>query len=200
MNATHLSRIAIILFLVFGMAASAHSEDPLQQIKETTDKLLSVLTNPALKGPAKGNERKELIFKTADERFDWEEMARRSLARHWTQRTPEEKREFVRLFRELLGRTYMDKIEGYKGEKIVYVGENIEGDYGVVKVKVVTSKSQEIPLEYRLLKKGDNWMTYDVSIEGVSLVNNYRAQFNSIILDSSYRNLIEKMKAKVNEK
>jgi phospholipid transport system substrate-binding protein len=91
----------------------------------------------------------------------------------------------------------MSKVEDYSGERVRYDGETNEDDYAVVKVIIVTQKNKDIPLEYRLQKKGSEWLVYDVSIEGVSLVNNYRMQFNSIILQSSYENLIKRLKAKV---
>jgi phospholipid transport system substrate-binding protein len=132
-----------------------------------------------------------------DERFDWEEMARRALGRYWAQRTAEEKKEFVALFSELVERTYMGKVEDYSGEKVRYEGETIDGNYAVVKVNIITQKNRDISVDYRLQKEGNEWLVYDVSIEGVSLVNNYRSQFNSIILQSSYQNLIKRLKAKV---
>jgi len=135
-----------------------------------------------------------------DERFDWEELSRRTLARHWLQRTPEEKKEFIALFAQLPERTYWSKVEDYSGEKVTYVGEQIDGDYGLVEVKVLTSKNTEIPVFYKLKKKEGDWLVYDISIEGVSLVNNYRAQFNDIIGKSSYRDLVKKLKEKIEEK
>jgi phospholipid transport system substrate-binding protein len=171
--------------------------EPTDQIRQTTDKILSIVKDPALKSPSKAQERRGLIRKAVDERFDWEEMARRSLGRYWTQRTAEEKKEFVRLFSDLVERTYMGKVEDYSGEKVRYEGETIDGNYAVVKVNILTQKNKDISIDYRLQKEGSEWLVYDVSIEGVSLVNNYRSQFNSIILQSSYENLIKKMKAKV---
>ena len=182
------------LSLVVVLSAPAWAGDARDQIKKTTDRILDILTEPTYKG--KPEERRKEIRKAADERFDWEEMAQRSLATHWPKRTPEEKKEFVNLFQELLVRAYIDKLEGYSGEKIVYAGETIEGDRAVAKVKIVTSKNKEIPLEYRLLQKGPQWLVYDISIEGVSLVNNYRTQFNSIILKKSYEDLVKKLKEK----
>ena len=186
----------ISFFLAFGMAAVALAGEPTQQIKQTTDKILAVLSDPALKPTAKSEERKKLIGKAVDERFDWEEMSRRSLARHWAQRTPEEKKEFIPLFRSLLEQTYLDKVQGYSGEKVSYEGDSVDGDYGLVKVKILTTTNKEIPVEYRLLKRGNNWLVYDISIEGISLINNYRSQFNSIITNSSYKELVQKLKAK----
>jgi phospholipid transport system substrate-binding protein len=170
--------------------------EPTEKIRQTTDKILSILSDSALKDPSKAKERRNLIRSAVDERFNWEEMARRSLARHWDQRTAEEKREFVHLFADLLERTYLDKVEDYSGEKVRYEGETMEEDYAIVKIKIITKKNKDILVEYRLKKRGNDWFIYDVSIEGVSLVNNYRTQFNSIILQSSYGNLVKKMREK----
>jgi phospholipid transport system substrate-binding protein len=123
-------------------------------------------------------------------------MARRSLARHWEKRTEEERKEFVRLYADLLERTYLGKVEGYSGEKVHYEGESVDGDYAKVKMKIVTEKNVSIPVEYRLRTEGKDWLVYDVSIEGVSFINNYRTQFNSIISQSSYENLVKKLKEK----
>jgi phospholipid transport system substrate-binding protein len=190
----------IFLFLILGIIVSAWAGEPMDQIRQTTDTILSILSDPALKAPSKADERRKRIRNAVDQRFDWEEMARRSLARHWAGRTDEEKREFIHLFGDLLERTYMDKIEGYSGEKVQYEGETIEGDYAVVRVKIVTQKNVDIPVEYRLQKKGNNWLVYDVTIEGVSLVNNYRTQFNSIIVGSSYAALVKRLRAKIAQK
>jgi len=187
------------LFLAFGIALPVWAEGPTEKMKKTTKKILSVVIDPALKDPAKAGERKKKIREAVDERFDWEEMARRSLARHWAKRTSEEKKVFVPLFSQLLERTYLDKVEGYSGEKVHYVGESIEGDYAVVKVKIVTDRSEEISVDYRLRKKDNNWLVYDISIEGVSLVNNYRVQFNNILMRSSYQKLVRRLQEKVAE-
>ena len=192
--------LLLLPFLVFGIASPGIAGAPTDQIKQTSDKILSILSEPTLKGPSKAEERESLIRKAVDERFDWEEMARRSLARYWAQRTEEEKKEFVRLYADLVERAYMDKVEGYSGEKVVYEGETIENDYGTLKVKIVTKKNTNIAVEYRLRKGGDQWLIYDVSIEGVSLVNNYRAQFDSIMIKVSYANLVKMLKDKVKDR
>lgn len=185
------------LFLIVAIAAPVLAADPMEEIKQTTDKILSIVTNPALKPSSKAAEKEKLIRQAVDERFDWEEMARRSLATHWAKRTAEEKKEFVRLFSDLLERTYMKKVEDYSGEKVLYDGETKDGDYATVKVKIITKKNKDISVEYRLGKKGNDWLIYDVSIAGVSLVNNYRTQFNSIISQSSYENLVKRLREKV---
>jgi phospholipid transport system substrate-binding protein len=200
MNVSYLIKGILSLLLVLGITVSALGGEPTEKIRQTTDKILSILADPSLKKPSKVEERRRLIRKAVDERFDWEEMARRSLARHWAPRTDEEKNEFVGLFGELLERTYMSKVEGYSGEKVFYEGEKADAEYATVNVKIVTKKNVDIPVEYRLKKEGDDWLVYDISIEGVSLVNNYRTQFNSIITQSSYENLIKKLKEKVAQK
>jgi phospholipid transport system substrate-binding protein len=200
MNVSCLVKGTLVLFLVLGITVSALGGEPTDKIRQTTDKILSILADPSLKNPSKVEERRRLIRKAVDERFDWEEMARRSLARHWASRTDEEKKEFVGLFGDLLQRTYMSKVEGYSGEKVLYEGEKVDGEYATVTVKIVTKKNVDIPVVYRLKKEGEDWLVYDISIEGVSLVNNYRTQFNSIITQSSYENLIKKLKEKVAEK
>ena len=191
--------IAALIFL-FWAVLPAGAGEPTEQVKQTTDKILSILDNPALKDPAKEQERKDLIRKAVDERFDWHEMARRTLARHWLQRTPQEKEEFISLFAQLLDRTYWHRVEDYSGEKVLYVGEEIDADYAAVEVKVLTSKNTEIPVLYKMKKKGREWMAYDVVIEGVSMVNNYRSQFADIITKSSYQGLVKKLKEKIEEK
>jgi phospholipid transport system substrate-binding protein len=201
MRETYFSKVIVLfLFLAIGFPTNGWAGEPTEKVKQTTDKILSIVTDPSLKNPSKAQERKKSIRKAVDERFDWEEMARRSLARYWDQRTDQEKKEFVRLFGELLERTYMNKVEGYSGEKVQYEGETLESEYAVVKVKIVTRKNVDIPVEYRLHKKGNDWLVYDISIEGVSLVNNYRTQFNSIISQSSYENLVRKLKEKATQK
>jgi len=187
----------LLLILILGMSVPGWAKEPTDQVKQTTDRILSIVTDSALKSPSKAQEKRRLIRRAVDELFDWEEMARRSLARHWDQRTAEEKKEFVRLYSDLLERTYMEKVEGYSGEKITYEGETLDNGYAVVKVKIATKKNNDIHVEYRLKKEGSKWLVYDVLIEGISLVNNYRAQFNSIISQSSYEKLVKRLRDKV---
>jgi phospholipid transport system substrate-binding protein len=185
--------------LTFAIVVPVWAGAPVDAIKETTDKILAIITDPNLKDPAKAKERRSLIRKAVDERFDWKEMSRRSLARHWLKRTEEEKQAFVSLFGRLLERTYMDKVEDYSGEKVIYAGEVIDGEYGVVEVKIVTTKETEIPVIYKLREKEEDWLVYDISIEGVSLINNYRVQFNNMLARSSYEKLVKKLQEKVAE-
>ncbi len=171
----------------------------IDKVKDTSDKIIAIVSDPVMKQPEKAAERKRLIRKAIDERFDWDEMAKRTLARHWAGRSDAEKKEFIALFGKLLERTYLDKVEGYSGEKVNYEGDTTEGEYGTVKVGIITMQDKSISVLYRLKKMGSDWFVYDISIEGVSLINNYRNQFNSIITKSSFQDLMKRLKANVEE-
>jgi len=189
----------VALILLFTFEAWAQDRGPMGRIKETTDKIIALLSDPALKAPEKAKEKRRLIREAVDERFDWEEFSRRALGRHWRKRTPEEKEEFIPLFAKLVERTYREKVEDYSGEKVTYLDERIKDDYGLVKAKVLTNDNREIAVDYRLRFKRGDWFVYDVTIEGVSLVNNYRVQFNDIIMKFGYEELVKRLKEKVAE-
>lgn len=186
----------VLLLLV---AARAWAGAPTDQLKAEIDRALKVLEDPELKKPGKARERRAAVRRIADGIFDFGETAQRSLARHWAARTPAEREEFVRLFADLLERSYLSRIELYGGEKISYLGETLDGDQAVVRTKLVTKEGSEIPVDYRMLRRGDRWLVYDVVIEGVSLIANYRAQFNKIVTTSSYQELVRRMKTKQDE-
>jgi phospholipid transport system substrate-binding protein len=191
-----------VLSLAFGLVvapASADAGPPTDQLKAQIDRVLRILEDPEMKKDGKVLERRSAVRKIANEIFDFGETARRSLGRHWVQRTPAERQEFVALFSDLLERSYISKIELYGGEKISYGGDRIEGDFATVRSTLVTKHGTEIPIEYRMLRRGDRWMVYDVIIEGVSLIANYRTQFNKIISTSSYQELVRRMKTKQEE-
>lgn len=137
--------------------------------------------------------RRAALRSAAEPVFDWREMAARSLAVHWQARTEAEREEFVRLFTDLVERAYISKVERYRGEPVNVVGEKVEGDLAVVQTRFITTKGQEVPMDYRLISK-DRWRVYDVVIEGVSLVGNYRTQFDRVIRSSSYAKLVERLK------
>jgi phospholipid transport system substrate-binding protein len=123
-------------------------------------------------------------------------MARSALAIYWAKRTPAEKKEFVSLFADLIKDTYIKKIEMYSGEKVLYAGESVNNGYAVVKTRIASKTGNEIPIDYMMLDENGTWMIYDVLIEGVSLVNNYKAQFAEIINSGSYEELVRKLKNK----
>jgi phospholipid transport system substrate-binding protein len=191
--------LACTMFVALLAARVATAGAPTEQLKTQVDKVLKLLDDGALKAPDKAKERRVAVRKVAEDIFDFGETAKRSLGRHWAARTPEERDEFVKLFGDLLERSYISKIELYGGEKIQYVGDKIEGETAVVQSKLLTKGGGEVPIEYRMLKKGERWLVYDVVIEGVSLVSNYRTQFNKIIQTSSFQDLVKKMKTRQEE-
>lgn len=171
-----------------------------ETVKKTVDEVIKTVSDTELKKKSNEQRRRTAIKKSISAIFDSQEMAKRSLGKHWNQRSMSERKQFSELFAALLENSYAGKIESYNNEKIVYTKELVDGDYAEVKSKVVTSKQDEYTLDYRLMKKDANrWMVYDVVIEGVSLVSNYRTQFNRIISTNGYPELVRKLKSKSNE-
>jgi len=191
--------LAVLLPLVLASPQRAWAGVPTDQLRTQIDRAVKILDDPELKKDGRQRERRSAVRQVANDIFDFSETAKRSLARHWAPRTPAERDEFVALFTDLLERSYIGKIEVYGGEQIHFVGETVDGDGAVVRTKLVTKQGTEIPIDYRMLKRGDKWLVYDVVIEGVSLISNYRTQFNKIITTSSYQELVKKMKSKQEE-
>ena len=184
---------ALFMLLVASSASAGPATD---QLRVGTDRVLKTLADPALQGPDRVAERQKALREITDPMFDWAEMARRALGRHWQTRTDAERQEFVPLFRNLLERTYATRIERYNGEQITYTGESIEGDQASVRTKILDRTNRELPIDYRMVRGPDGrWLIYDVLIEGVSLVANYRSQFDQIIRTASYERLVEKLKS-----
>jgi phospholipid transport system substrate-binding protein len=170
---------------------------PTDQLRARVDRVLAVLEDPALKQEARAADRRAAIRAIANELFDFRELSQRTLARHWQGRTQAERDEFVELFADLLERSYIGKIETYSGgERVQYLGESPDGDLVTVRTRIVTKAGTEIPIDYRMHRAGDRWLVYDVVIEGVSLVANYRTQFNRIIQQTSFKDLLAKLAAK----
>ena len=190
--------ITVLLGLV-AAGAPAHAGVPTEQLRGATDRVLKLLQDPELKQPARTEERRKQIRAVANEIFDWQETGKRALARHWQGRTPQQRQEFSQLFADLIERSYVGKLELYSGERIVYPGESLEGDLAAVRTKLVTKSNTEIPIDYKMQKAGDRWRVYDVNIEGVSLVGNYRSQFNRIIQQQNCGELMKKLKTKQDE-
>jgi phospholipid transport system substrate-binding protein len=197
-------RVNVAMLAVMGLVAAAGAPAaagvPTDQLRSAVERVLKTLDDPALKGEGKVGERRVAVRKIANEIFDFGEIAKRSMARHWQPLSEAQRNEFVGLFADLLERSYISKIETYGGEKIQYTAERADGEYATVSTKIVTKNGTEVPVDYRLIKRsGDRWLVYDVSIEGVSLVSNYRTQFNKIIQTSSYNELVSKLRNKQDE-
>jgi phospholipid transport system substrate-binding protein len=175
--------------------AAALAGAPTDQIKGTIEQVIRTVEDPALRQASMAEQRRAAIRKQAEALFDFAETAKRALGRHWPELSDVQQREFVSLFTDLLERSYIGRIEQYGGERIVYAGDSIEGDTATVRTKFITKQSTEIPVEYRLLRRGDRWLVYDVYVEGISLVSNYRTQFDRIMRTASYSELVRRMRA-----
>jgi phospholipid transport system substrate-binding protein len=169
---------------------------PTEVLKGTIDEVIRLVQDKDLKKEARQDERRHLLEKVVADRFDYDEMAKRSLGAQWAKLNDEQRKEFVELYKAMLSRTYAGKIESYQGEPIEYIGERLRDDgYAEVKTKVLQGKAV-IPLDYRMMSKSGDWRVYDVVIDGISLVNNYRGQFTKIIRDESYDGLVKRLKQK----
>lgn len=189
--------VVAALFYAGFFVQMAHAGPPTDAMKGTIDEVLRILRDKDLKQPAKADERRQVLEKIVGERFDYQEMSRRALGAPWNTLSDKDRQEFVGLFKSLLVRSYADKIETYSGEGVQYINERTEKDYAEVRTKVLTGKT-DIPLDYRLLNKSGDWRVYDVVVDGVSLVNNYRGQFTKILRSSGYPELIEQLRKKSN--
>jgi phospholipid transport system substrate-binding protein len=179
----------------FSLSASA----PTDQVRATVDQVLIILNNPELKPEKKVQERRDQLRQALFARFDFEEMGKRALGSHWRRRSREEQQEFVRLFTDLLENAYISRIEAYNNETLVYTGEKLDGQYAEVQSRMATGKGEEYSIDYKVRRVNSEWKVYDVVIENISLVNNYRSQFNRVITKSSYEDLISRLKEKQTE-
>ena len=184
--------------LVVGAATSTFT--PLELVQSATTRVVTILQDQGYAGAINAQKRRLAIRGVAEDLFDFNEMARRSLGKHWKDRSRAERDEFVRLFTDVLERTYIGVVENYSGEKIVYAGEWFEGAFAVVKGRVVLpQRGGDIPFEYRLAQSGQRWAVYDVVVDGVSFVSSYKSQFDRIIATSSYGALVQKMRQRDSE-
>jgi len=188
--------IVALLAAITLTTGQARAGLPTDQIKATVDKAQLVLRDPRFKLAGKQTERREQLKQILFSRFNFTEMAKRSLGPNWSRRTPQEQDEFVRLFTEVLERAYAEIIESYIDEKILYLTEKVDGGYADVASKIVTNKGEEYTISYRAQLLGNEWKVYDVVAENISLVNNYRSQFNRVIAKSSYEELVRRLKDK----
>jgi len=183
--------------LVASHITPAHAGEPQDKIHQTVDEVLTIVNNKALQPQERHTQIRQAVLK----RFGFEEMAQRSMGQHWRTLTPQQQKEFVELFTDLLQRSYINRIANYKAgpQGVLYPKEDITGDQAVVYTEVRTEHGEPATADYRLLHKDGDWKVYDIVIEGVSLVNNYRTQFNTIMLKDSYAGLVKQMRTKLTQ-
>ena len=191
-----LQRVTVIAISILVLAANAFAT-PTDDVKRTVDQVVRIVADKEMKKHEQ--QRRQALKKSISLIFNYGEMAKRSLGKHWNPRSEAERKQFVDLFATLLENSYASKIESYNNEKIVYIKELIDGNFAEVKSKVITAKRDEFTLDYRMLNEKGKWMVYDVVIEGVSLVSNYRSQFNRIITANGYGELLKKLQSKTDE-
>jgi phospholipid transport system substrate-binding protein len=188
--------MAGLLLLLGGVAVQpAVAGGATEAMKSTIGEVLKIVQDKELKQPGRADERRKRLEQVVGDRFDYQEMSRRALGAPWNTLSDKDKQEFVGLFQTLLTSSYADKIEGYSGEGVQYLNERTEKDFAEVRTKVLTGKT-EIPLDYRLLNKGTDWRVYDVVVDGVSLVSNYRGQFSKILRSSTFADLLDQLHKK----
>ena len=187
---------AVATALVLGGASCATAGVPTDTVRDYTDAVVKVLEDPSLKVEDRKAERRAAVRKIAIDVFDVQETARRALGPHWQQRSPQEREEFVQLFADLLERTYISKIDLFGGEKLRFTDEKVDGDHAVVRGKIITKQGTEVPVEARMINRTGRWQIYDIVIENISLVGNYRSQFDRIIRTSSYDELAKRLRTK----
>jgi phospholipid transport system substrate-binding protein len=195
----HAVVIGTLIFLfTFCSVDGAWAGPPTDHLREGVDRVNKILKDFDLAGDKRADERRVAISAAVDKIFDFSETAKRSLGQQWAQRTPVEREEFIRLFTELFKRTYVSKVDQFNSEMTVR-GETVEGDHAVVRTTLLLGKGGEISLDYLMHHPGDRWQVYDLDIDGVSLVANYRAQFNKIIRTSSYEALVTTLRSRQTE-
>ena len=179
--------------LVTGGVASAGA--PTDALKQSVDEVLAVLEDPTLKEPGKKEERRKKLEAVIGKRFNFQEMAKRTVGSEWAKRTQEERKDFVDSFRTLLSNSYLGRIENYSGEKIHYLKELTDGDHAEIRTEIDTGKSQ-VPIDYKMENGGGEWRVYDVVVEGTGLVSNYREQFKRILRKESFEVLSKTIRDK----
>ena len=187
-----------LLYLFFSVLLPAPSRagGPTDQVRGTVDKVLTIVRNSHPTSKAQMEAQRAQLVEVIYPRFDFTEMAKRSLGRHWAGRTPEEQREFVTIFAAMLGRSYADNIESYTSQNVLYTRESEDHNYAQVDTKIVTENRPPLSINYKLQSVDKVWKVYDLVIEDISVVNNYRSQFNRVIARSSFEELVRVMKEK----
>jgi phospholipid transport system substrate-binding protein len=176
-------------------SSAALAGEPQDRLKTGIDKVIAILSDASLKGAAKRADRQHKLRTVADSFFDWRELSRRAAAEHWSKFNTKQQDDFVVAFSELLQKTYIRKLEKYNNEKVAYLGEQIADNQAFLKTQVAM-KDKTIPINYVMIKH-DQWMVYDVVVEGVSLVKNYRTQFAKILTKDTPEALIQRIKDKI---
>jgi len=190
--------IGILIFILcVGWARFTQAGEPLDLVRTAVDKAVQILKDPKLQPADKKKERIDRLREAVNPIFDYQEMAKRALGTHWRRRTPAEQEEFVILFRDFLEGIYSDKIDLYGGEKVLFGRQTVEEDFAQVESTITNPKGEEIAVNYKLRRVNGKWKVYDAVVENISIINNYRSQFDRVISGSSYQELVKRLREKV---
>jgi phospholipid transport system substrate-binding protein len=189
--------VLFIFALCLGFAPSAQAGEPLEVVRTAVEKAVQVLKDPRLQAKDKKSERIDRLREVLTPIFDYDEMSKRALAAHWRRRSPAEQEEFVILFRDFLERVYSDKIDLYGGERVLFGRETVDADFAQVETTIVSLKGEEIAVAYKLRRGNGKWKVYDAVVENISLINNYRSQFDRVIASASYDELVKRLREKL---
>ena len=171
--------------------------EPTDRVKAPLDKVIAIISDPAMKAQAMKDKRDQMVMDAIKDVFNWEEFSRRALAQNWKKLDDSQKQAFIAVFSQLVERTYMSKSNQYSGGKVEFLDEKIDGDYAKVSIKYITTSGTQTPVDFMMIKKNGVWWGYDVNIEGISIVANYRSQFNDFLLKSSFDDLLKRLKEKI---
>lgn len=191
-----ISLIAAAILLLLLPPTAAGAGPALETVKMQTDNVLKVLRDPSLRTESARSTKTSKIRSISEKMFDFTELSKRTLGKNWDTFSPEQQKEFIRLYRSLLEDTYADKILAYTDEKIVFTKEVPLTEKTIEVQSTVLRKNGEIPIYYRVILKSGAWRVYDVIIEGVSLISNYRSQFKEILINKSPESLLETLRKK----
>jgi phospholipid transport system substrate-binding protein len=190
-----LAGFVLILLLMFPL--SVYSGVPLETVKGQITRVLNILRDPVLRGEAQRKIKEEKISAISEEMFDFTELSKRSLGQSWNKMTPEQQKEFIKLYKSLLKDVYTNKITSYTEEKIIFKREITLSEKTVEVETTILTKTSEAAINYRMIEKDGYWKVYDVVIEGVSLISNYRAQFREILANQTPEALLETLRKRV---
>ena len=186
----------LVLLSYLSLPAASIAGSPMEQVRSTVDRVLAIVRRPNGKSKSQIDEQRAQLVEVISPRFDFSEMAKRSLGRHWAGRTLEEQREFVKVFAALMGRSYADNIESYTTQNVLYIREKEDRNFAQVDTKIVAETGSPMSINYKLHSVDREWKIYDLVIEDISIVGNYRSQFDRIIARSSFAELVRTMKEK----
>jgi len=199
-GARHARTLAFVIALLgLGSPVWSSAPTPTDQLRHTVDRVLATLNDARPRAPGQAAAREVALRRAVQARFDFPETAREALGLYWRDRTPAERQQFTALFTELLQRSYLASIARYGGARVEYTGQSLDGSYATVRTRVVTRSGRPVAVDYQMSLHGDRWLVYDVIVDHVSLVDNYRTQFRDIIATSSYQNLVDRIEARLRE-